>query len=282
VAEFPSMPLWTDAYLADTGHLTTLEHGAYLLLLVTMWRAGGRLPNDDKKLARFARLNPGQWRRIKPTIMEFFSVADGFILQGRLTDELEFVKQKREGQSSKAKARWLKTKTTGDAPASPGICQPDAPTPTPTPKKKEESKDSPAFSEFWAAFPKRLGKKAAASKFRAAVKSGTPPQHIIDGAARYAAWVSENRIEERFIKHPTTWLNKGCWDDELKPQRTNQHGQPSRTARLVTVAHGENERAEDEPVEVQRQGSDADPSTRLLSAPDGRGPGGDGFGQLVG
>lgn len=55
LAEFPSMPLWTEAYLADTGHLTTIEHGAYLLLLITMWRAGGSPPNDDKTLREWVR-----------------------------------------------------------------------------------------------------------------------------------------------------------------------------------------------------------------------------------
>lgn len=131
MAEFPAMPLWTDAYLADAGHLTTLEHGAYLLLLMTMWRNGGVLPNDDKRLARFARLSGQQWQRIKPTIMEFFDVEGDEITQGRLTAEYAFVKQKREGAKNSANAKWLKTNKTGYANASKSQSERNAPTPTP-------------------------------------------------------------------------------------------------------------------------------------------------------
>lgn len=122
MAEHPFMPLWTDAYLGDTTHLSTIEHGAYLLLLMTMWRAGGDLPNDDKMLARYARLTTGQWRRIKPVLMPFFRVRDGRLTQGRLTDELEAVRQHSKRQSDRAKARWLKNNETGDAAAMPERC----------------------------------------------------------------------------------------------------------------------------------------------------------------
>lgn len=131
MAEFPALPLWTDAYLADTGHLTTLEHGAYLLLLMTMWRNGGSLPNDDKRLARFARLTAGQWKRIKPTIMEFFTVEGDEIMQTRLTAEMGFVRQHSKKQSDRSKARWLKTKKPDDPAGVPERCRSDAPTPTP-------------------------------------------------------------------------------------------------------------------------------------------------------
>ena len=53
MAQFPVLPLWTDAYLGDTTHLTTIEHGAYMLLLMVSWRSPDcRLPDDDAMLAR--------------------------------------------------------------------------------------------------------------------------------------------------------------------------------------------------------------------------------------
>lgn len=126
MAQFPAMPLWTDAYLGDTSHLTTIEHGAYLLLLFAMWRSDGSLPDDDKLLSRYAKLTPGQWARIKPVIMPFFTVRNGRLTQGRLTDELKAVRQHSRKQSDRAKARWLKTKDTGDAAAMPEECQRNA------------------------------------------------------------------------------------------------------------------------------------------------------------
>ena len=134
MAQFPSLPLWTDAYLGDTTHLTTLEHGAYLLLLIAAWRSPNcRLPNDDKMLARYTKLTPTQWKRIKPMILSFFDEKDNWLYQGRLSDESSFVKQKSKRQSDKAKARWLKYKETPDAVASSGDSRGNAPTPTPTP-----------------------------------------------------------------------------------------------------------------------------------------------------
>lgn len=70
MAAFPAMPLFTDAYLADTRHLTTEEHGAYLLLLMCAWRSRGcALADDDKALARPALRQPAgggygqRWKR---------------------------------------------------------------------------------------------------------------------------------------------------------------------------------------------------------------------------
>lgn len=85
MALYPALPLFTDAYLADTRHLTTEEHGAYLLLLMCAWRCTGCvLEDNDKTLARIAGLSPTKWRRLKPVIVQFFTIEGGVWKQKKL------------------------------------------------------------------------------------------------------------------------------------------------------------------------------------------------------
>lgn len=90
----PFMQLYVADYLGDTRHLTTEQHGAYLLLLMTMWRAGGRLPNEDKKLARITGCTSSRWAKIKAEVTEFFSVDGDEITHKRLMFELEKAQEK--------------------------------------------------------------------------------------------------------------------------------------------------------------------------------------------
>lgn len=83
----PFMQLYVSDYLGDTMHLTTEQHGAYLLLLMTMWRQGGTLPNDPSKLARIARVALRRWHLISAEVMEFFDVDGSEITQKRLVEE---------------------------------------------------------------------------------------------------------------------------------------------------------------------------------------------------
>ncbi|WP_028970144.1 YdaU family protein [Sphingomonas sp. URHD0057] len=154
MAEFPALPLWTDAYLGDTTHLTTIEHGAYLLLLITAWRTSECcLPDDDRLLARYARMNGQQWKRIRPIIEAFFVVDGGQWRQRRLTDERESVQQHRARQSEKGKAgavaKALKKQGRHKAPAKSGLAsaeagvQPDASSLLHTQEEKKERTPKP-------------------------------------------------------------------------------------------------------------------------------------------
>lgn len=143
MAQFPALPLFTDAYLGDTTHLTTIEHGAYLLLLITMWRNKCILPNDDKLLARYARLTPAQWARVKPVLWPFFDVSEDTISQARLTDEAYYVKRKSKQSSDAANARWLKNNEKDNAGALPDRCPPPHPTSISEPIGSSKKKGSP-------------------------------------------------------------------------------------------------------------------------------------------
>lgn len=68
------------------------------------------------------------------------------------------------------------------------------------------------FDEFWERYPRKVGKPQAAKAFERAIKR-VPADRIMVGLAGWGDhW---RRGEKRFIPHPTTWLNRDGWDDEL-------------------------------------------------------------------
>ena len=85
----PYMRLYIADYLGDTTHLSTEEHGAYLLLLMSAWRSGGRLPLDDVMLAKLVKLPPRSWAKIKPNVMAFFQRRGSSYTHKRIAKELE-------------------------------------------------------------------------------------------------------------------------------------------------------------------------------------------------
>ncbi len=118
----PFMPLYVADYLADTTHLSTEAHGAYLLLLMVLWKSGGELQNDDKILARIVRLSPAKWERIKDDVLEFFQIVENKIFHNRVTQEIQKAKNLGEVRSEVGKrgveAKRLKSQEPPQAIAS--------------------------------------------------------------------------------------------------------------------------------------------------------------------
>jgi len=88
-------------------------------------------------------------------------------------------------------------------------------TPTPHAAPVGDGKPPPCVSEptgfaaFWASYPRKVGRRAAAIAFAAAIKRGAHPDDILDGLDG-AQW----NPEPRYQPHPTTWLNQDRWRDE--------------------------------------------------------------------
>lgn len=104
----PWMPLYIADYRADTGHLTAAEHGAYLLLIMHYW-VSGRLPDDDRMLARIACMTPAEWRKARPVVASFFD--EGW-RHKRIDRELTRVNETSSKYAERAKKaaskRWSK------------------------------------------------------------------------------------------------------------------------------------------------------------------------------
>lgn len=134
MAEFPHLPLFTDAYIADTMHLDCTESGAYLHLLMAAWRSVDcSLPDDDKKLCRMARCTPRQWSKMRATILDFFTLENHKWTQKRLLKERVYVTAKSDQASRAGKASALKRKETRSTDVAPTLQRKANGTPTPIP-----------------------------------------------------------------------------------------------------------------------------------------------------
>lgn len=117
-------------------------------------------------------------------------------------------------------------------PRAPGGGEPRSPAPVndvhpnhhnkPSTHKRSVRRTSPqpheAFEIFWREFPSRSPhsspKQPAQQKFSEAIKAGTDPEAIIEGARKYAAAVAAARTEERYIAQAVTWLHQRRWGDD--------------------------------------------------------------------
>lgn len=104
------MPLWTDAYLADTTDLDAIQHGMYFLLMMRAWRSGeARLKDDERTLSNIAKVSLAQWRKHSPAVMAYWTLKDGYWTQKRIEKEwserLEFRKSQSERGKKSAQSR---------------------------------------------------------------------------------------------------------------------------------------------------------------------------------
>jgi len=79
--------------------------------------------------------------------------------------------------------------------------------------RRSAADDGEAFDRFWAAYPRRVAKEAARKAYGKAIERGATDAALLAGAQRYAAERKDQ--DPKYTKHPATWLNGGCWEDEL-------------------------------------------------------------------
>jgi uncharacterized protein YdaU (DUF1376 family) len=88
MTDTPYMKMYWADYLADTTHLTTEQHGAYMLLIAAYWRRQKPLPDDDEFLRNIVRFSRHVWKKTRPVLESFFEINDGKWTHKRLENEL--------------------------------------------------------------------------------------------------------------------------------------------------------------------------------------------------
>jgi uncharacterized protein YdaU (DUF1376 family) len=228
----PFMQLYVADYIGDTLHLTTEQHGAYLLLLMAMWRAGGSLPNDEQKLARIVGLSPARWRRVNDDVLAFFDVSEGEISQKRLTAEIEKAKEKSakraEAGAKGGAAKSLKNNKPAVAIAN--VLPKHSSEPEPEPEREDKKKDAAKaalvrteaeFAAWYEGYPLKAARPAALKAFaKARTKADLPT--LIEGVRRYR----QNKPPDQAWAHPASWLNAERWTDEPSTDHHHRRNSP--------------------------------------------------------
>lgn len=167
------MPFYVGDYFADTLQLSTEEHGAYLLLLLHLWKQGGREKFDKNLLRGVTKVSAHKWPKIWAKISRYFYEEGGELGNDRIDQELAIARE----NSNKARARTRaatearkgKTKHRNDIATS-------TPSPSPSPYKNYRSGevDPRHDHEEVVEFPYR-------GAYRAWLQSGTWPSREIQG-----------------------------------------------------------------------------------------------------
>ncbi len=100
--------------------------------------------------------------------------------------------------------------------------------------------DSSDFDRFWNAYPRRKGdlaKTPARTLFDKQVKSGIPPEVIINGAVQYAK-TEPNKVGTEFIMQAQRWLRNKRWLDFQTPETVLPSIQSNSSGGLYFVREG--------------------------------------------
>jgi uncharacterized protein YdaU (DUF1376 family) len=102
-----AMPLFCDAYLAETQGMTLEEQGAYQKLMICAWLTPAcELPADDRRICMMLGIGGGKWAKLMPVVMAGWSrTSTGWHLP-RLRKERKFIEEKRQKNTAAAVARW--------------------------------------------------------------------------------------------------------------------------------------------------------------------------------
>lgn len=238
MAALPYMQLYVADYLADTPHLTTEEHGAYLLLLFSYWQTGKPLRVD--RLAHTSRLSNERWTIVERTLNEFFKEVDGVWIHIRVEKDLEKVaaksgKNSEAGKASAAARALAKQQlerlasegnsanvgTSVERPLNERSTIEDTDTDIDTDlhqKNLAKFDQKSAFDIFWKLYPRKVSKTPSEKKFMTKCKDSETFASIIRSVGEHIqhAW---NLSEMQFIPHASAWLNQERWNDEVSHVR---------------------------------------------------------------
>lgn len=213
-------------YRKDTTHLNPTEHYIYRSLIDWYYLDEHPIPKETQLVIRRLSLGFDMVNLVENVLNDFFELKEKGYVHNRIEVEiLEFhAKAGKNKENGKLGGRPAKSSTAQDKTQLVNYKNPNESELNLNHKPitinhklltnikplRDKSLDA-EFQEFWQAYPKKIGKGAAA-------KSWAKANVKIDDVLNALQWQKESdqwrRNDGQFIPNPATYLNQGRWQDE--------------------------------------------------------------------
>ena len=224
IEKLVSEPVYPADILADDQLMICelASKGAWFICLLIMWR--NKTGSVTASYRQFGRLWGCDEEEARNCIADLVlnnvcnvtkTASDVTLMSRRLTRR---AKARKDAAKRKAEQR---EREASHAPVTAKKPLPSSSLSSSSSSSKIKKEYTPAFEEFWKAYPRRIGKRKAFTTYQQSLK-------LIDAAtiqAKAEVYAKSTRgTEPQYIAHPSTWLNQGRWDDELTPQKPIETG----------------------------------------------------------
>lgn len=260
------MPFYIGDYLADTMHLTTEQHGAYVLLIIAYWRNRGPLASADTKLRSIARLDAKAWQQSRDTLAEFFQVEGDAWRHTRIDKELARADEITNKRSAAGRASAQQRANTRSTYVEHTDEQTPQQTGRPLPSPSPESPPSPPQAGGPDAPQGEVGKRSSRAE-------GTNPRSTAKAREEAKqreeadAFAESRRLKwaPRLAEFRDTGLFQTAWGAEPWTRNSGCLVPPD-MREAFCAAHRERQEGFAVPANLQRQAVSVDPEAADLAA----------------
>lgn len=249
----PYLPLYVQDFLTDEklNECSAESTGVYIRLMCLMHKSDqyGRIllkqkykqmaKQNGKQISNFAlqfafqlvRQMPYDVETISRALEELMengvvSIEDDVLFQKRMVRDSELSEKRsaagsKGGRPSQSDRNLLKQKDKQNESKSSSKSEANTESEIESENKRkkdsaEREKEAPevTFEQFWAAYPKKVGKGAAKKSWEKIHPDRELRQRILSAVARDTKTEQWQKAGGQYIPHPATWLNQERWEDE--------------------------------------------------------------------
>ncbi len=211
-------------------------------LLLAMWYAAwkqtpcGSLPADEKLIAAAVGIRAAVFAEYRDVLMRgWWRAEDGRLYHDTLAARvLEMIESRSKNAERVARFKAAKREqlAANALPERDSRARNDTGTgtstredvpPKPPRKRRGDQVEPDGFSEFWKAYPRKVGIDAARKAFAKRDPDAATVAGMVNAIRDQGLEERVRRGEVQYVPHPSTWLNEGRWLDETAASVEAQH-----------------------------------------------------------